>query len=50
MSQLKVVITGLDRVIHAFRRADPAGGEAWMAGSSPAMTTGGVSSFRANSL
>jgi hypothetical protein len=27
LSQLKVVITGLDPVIHAFWRADPVGGE-----------------------
>jgi hypothetical protein len=27
LSQLKVVITGLDPVIHTFWRADPSGGE-----------------------
>ena len=27
MASLKVVITGLDPVIHAVRRADPVGGE-----------------------
>jgi hypothetical protein len=41
LSLLNVVITGLDPVIHAFWRVDPLDGEAWMAGSSPAMTGGG---------
>jgi hypothetical protein len=38
MPESEAVITGLDPVIHAFFDAAEGASDAWMAGSSPAMT------------